>query len=98
MHETGGIIVQRFGARLLERVQCERAPQRPRDLPADDIPGKDVDHERHIAARAYGPHVGQIRQLELVGMLGREVSIHEVERPISTMRCNLEHPTPYDAG
>jgi len=65
---------------LIEGIERQVAPWRPRHPPPDDPAGQRVDHERHVHEPRPGSHVGQVRHPQLVGSAGREVALDTISR------------------
>ena len=66
----------------LQGVEGEVGSQRRRNLPADDEPAEDVEHESHVDEADVGLHVGEVGHPEAVGAIGDEASLDEVRRTI----------------
>lgn len=66
--------------RLFQGVEHEVGVRRATDAPADDVPGEDVDHERHIDEARPGGNVSEVGDPEPVGSRSLELSIDLVER------------------
>ena len=64
-----------------ERVEDEVGTHVVRELPADDHPAVDVDHEREEDRAFPAAEVGEIDAPELVGPGRLEVALDEVRRP-----------------
>ena len=67
--------------RLLECIEGQIGPQRARYAPADDHPGEDVNHERHVDEPPPRGYVRQIRHPQCVGPARVEIAIHQIRRP-----------------
>jgi hypothetical protein len=70
--------------------EVERHPQRVEDevgahvvgeLPTDDHPAVDVDHEGEVDAALPAAQIGEVGAPELVRLLGGEVALHQIPRP-----------------
>ena len=65
---------------LLQRIEHEVGVHRTTDPPADDAPGKHIDHEGHIQPALPGRDVGEVRDPELVGPIGLELALDPILR------------------
>lgn len=66
--------------RLFEGVERQIASERPGNPPADDAPGEDFDHERHVDESGLCRHIGQVRHPEPIRGVCPEVTFDEVCR------------------
>ena len=71
---------------LLQSVEGRVRTQRVRQAPADDAPREQIYDEHRADKAAPGGDIGQVRNPELVGARGAEVSRREVERPFRDTR------------
>ncbi len=60
MDEAFTFVAQAFGDGLLEGVERQVAPQRVRDLPADETAAERIDDKRHVGEPRADPHIGSV--------------------------------------
>lgn len=66
--------------RLLQRIEHEVGSHGAADPPADNAPGKQVNHEGHVEPTLPGRNVSKVRHPQLVRPIGFELPIHTVKR------------------
>src|ERR1700710_3125017 len=65
---------------LLQCIKYKVRAHRTADAPANNTPGKDVDHKGHVQPTLPGRYIGEIRNPQLVRPLRSELPIDPVQR------------------
>src|SRR5215211_2925592 len=83
VHETATLDGSALVQGLLERVEHVAGVRRPAHPPADDAPGKGVDHKGDVDEAGPGRHVGEVRDPQRVRARCLELPVDPVERACS---------------
>ena len=81
VHKLAGDAVLAGEQRHLQRVQRQAGAQVVRDLPADDLPGKQVRDERRVHEPAGRSHIRDVRDPAPVRRRRGEVPLQQVSGP-----------------
>jgi len=60
---------------LVQGIEHESRGGRAADLPADDAPGEGIDDEGDVGEARRGRHIGEVRQPQFIGTVGRELPV-----------------------
>ena len=80
MHEAAAMDGPPIMQRLLQRVEHEARMRRPRDAPADDAPGVDVDDEGDVDEAGPGRDIGEVRDPERIRPWRLELPVDVIQR------------------
>jgi len=79
MNQTAALLRAAVMQGLFKGVEHEVRVHAGAHAPADDAPGKDIDHEGHVQPALPGRDIGEVRNLQLVRSLGPEATVHPVQ-------------------